>query len=266
MTFPGNYNLLQRSGDTVEEAVTPHQNFIKLLQEQVTLAVNEAQQHGFSYTPNEATEEFKRTLIATETLLDSRAGANPTLDDLLWTMDMYREHRSNNTEQGWSITENNLALPFSDPTRFNSVHDILIVQNYLATDDEQREERRELLENDPAARTVLLARADALGFFALPDTALDERPDWVQASGLESLNHDPHTKYSFQQHSIGRLPLLALACLHRRSAKVAESQNALAHSNREKYHELGERWKVLEQLDIVPTSNAIVLDDLRMDA
>ena len=262
LTFPGNYNLLQRSGDTVEEAVTPHQNFIKLLQEQVTLAVNEAQQHGFSYTPNEATEELKRTLIATETLLDSRAGANPTLDDLLWSMDMYREHRRNNTEQGWDIAENNLALPFSDPTRFNSVHDILIVQNYLATDDAQREERRTRLRDDQAARTVLLARADALGFFALPDTALNEESDWVQASGLENLNHasTPGTPFNSTASLDFRFSLWPVFL---DKEKVTESENALAHLNREKYLELGgERWKVLEQLDIVPTNNAIVLDDL----
>ena len=262
LTFPGNYNLLQRSGDTVEEAVTPHQNFIKLLQEQVTLAVNEAQQHGFSYTPNEATEELKRTLIATETLLDSRAGAKPTLEDVLWSMELYREHRRNNTEPGWSIAENNLALPFSDPTRFNSVHDILIVQNYLATNDAQHEERRERLKNDQTARTVLIARADALGFFALPDTALNEHPDWVKVSGLENLNYSetPRAPFSSTTSLDFRFSLWPVFT---DDQQVAESENALAHSNREKYWELGgERWKVLEQLDVVPTSNAIVLDDL----
>ena len=263
LTFPGNYNLLQRSGDTVEEAVTPHQNFIKLLQEQVTLAVNEAQQHGFSYTPNEATEELKRTLIAANTLLTSRAGAKPTLEDVLWSMELYREHRRNNTEQGWSIAGNNLALPFSDPTRFNSVHDILIVQNYLATKYAQHhEERRERLKNDEAARTVLLARADALGFFALPDTALNEHSDWVQVSGLENLNHSDTPSAPFS--STTSLDFhFSLWPVFTDDQQVAESENALAHSNREQYWKLGgERWKVLEQLDIVPTSNAIVLDDL----
>ena len=256
------YKLLQTTGDAITENGADHRNFITSLQNQVTLAVNEGRQHGFSYTPNEATEELKRTLIAANTLLASRAGAKPTLEDVLWSMDLYREHRRNNTEQGWSIAENNLVLPFSDPTRFNSVHDIIIVQNYLATDDEQREERRERLENDQASRTVLLARADALGFFALPDTALNEHPDWVKVSGLENLNYatTPNTPFSSTASTDFRFSLWPVF-LDRE--QVAESGRAQGESNREKYWELGgERWKVLEQLDVVPTSNALVLDDL----
>ena len=162
-------------------------------------------------------EEVKRAIIAANTLLASDTSATPTLDDVAFMLQMYDEHRTNNVKQVVDTVTgeiNNVA--FSDPTSFNSVFDMTVLLNYIATPEDAVDERtnwvfndkfdanrnrvsndtllraitftphqgldrRALLETDENARTTAIALADILGFYALPETGLSVLPDWVES-------------------------------------------------------------------------------------
>ena len=164
-------------------------------------------------------EEVKRAIIAANTLLASDTSATPTLDDVAFMLQMYDEHRTNNVKQVVDTVTgeiNNVA--FSDPTSFNSVFDMTVLLNYIATPEDAVDERthwifgdkfdaggnrisfqpdvntlialdflpyegfdrQTLLKNDLNARTTAIALADILGFYALPETGLSAFPDWIE--------------------------------------------------------------------------------------
>ena len=164
-------------------------------------------------------KKLKRAIIAANTLLASDTSATPTFDDVAFMLQMYDEHRTNNVKQVVDTVTgeiNNVA--FSDPTSFNSVFDMIVLLNYIATPADAVDERthwifndridaegnvdrnhgtntnlneivhtpyaefdrQTLLKNDLNARTTAIALADILGFYALPDTGLSAFPDWIE--------------------------------------------------------------------------------------
>ena len=131
---------------------------------------------------------MKRAVIAANVALGSGVGNGIALEDITQMFELYREHRVNNIENF-----EGRRVAFSDPTNFNSVFDMAVVLNYLGW-EENGEERQRMLKNDVDARSVLLARADALGFFAFPNRAFNEESDWVQVADIERF---PDAKDSF---------------------------------------------------------------------
>ncbi len=258
--FEKEFSSLDRRFDASARAekdlsVVPYESFVKVFTEHVDASLRDAEAHNFPYDVNDAAEEVKRAVIAANVALGSGVGNGIALEDITQMFELYREHRVNNIENF-----EGRRVAFSDPTNFNSVFDMAVVLNYLGW-EENGEERQRMLKNDVDARSVLLARADALGFFAFPDRAFNEESDWVQAADLERFPNakTPSTPFS---STTSLDPRFSLWPVLDDVDAVRASQRQLGVNNEGHWQLGGERWEYLKQLDIVPTSNALVLDAL----
>ena len=237
--------------------------FLDKIRQQIDVSLQTAEQHNFEYTSDDAVEEVKRAFVATNFLLSVEDGGNPSLDDMLWMLDMYREHRVNNIEE-----YEGRRIGFSDPTNFNSVFDMIIMANYVSWQDDQQAERLQLLRDDVDARTVSIARADAIGLFGFPLTAFHEHPEWVKYSGLAdkrqahvnahpfSVNVSLDNRFSiwpfFLNNVLVRANDHAQRLVFRDTEKLVEALRVFGK----------EKWLGLRYLDLFPTSNALVLHSL----
>ena len=236
-------------------SVVPYESFMKVFTEHVDASLRDAEAHNFPYDVNDAAEEVKRAVIAANVALGSGVGNGIALEDITQMFELYREHRVNNIENF-----EGRRVAFSDPTNFNSVFDMAVVLNYLGW-EENGEERQRMLKNDVDARSVLLARADALGFFAFPNRAFNEESDWVQVADIERFPDakTPSTPFS---STTSLDPRFSLWPVLDDVDAVRASQRQLGVNNEGHWQLGGERWEYLKQLDIVPTSTALVLDAL----
>ena len=189
--------------DTNEFNTDAYQRLLSGLVEHFDLSVQHADTHGFVFgvnvtatedkVVNAVAEETKRAVAAMNVLLRSDDSATPSVDDTLWMLNMYREHRIDNIQEIQKNNGETIRYGMSDPTSFNSLFDMVVLLNYISTpkDTEITEkvwtendsfnlslksqspytpalDRQELLRTDKHARTTAIAIADILGLHALP--------------------------------------------------------------------------------------------------
>ena len=208
------------------------------------------------YSLEKAVEEVKRTLVAANTLARFPHAFAPDKETLFSVLEMYKEHREDNVDEQTSIA-------FSDPTSFNSVFDIGIVLNFLQEQKEKATDDYRLIQEDKDARTVVLSRADQLGFLLFPNLALATTAPWVEAAGLTSneagVRPAPYTTTGAADPRFILWPVFG----EQNNPEIRASQWGLATGDLELYYSLGaERWQHLTQMDIKPTTGATILEAL----
>ena len=282
-----------------------YNNFLTALQQHINASQEDAQQHDFTYSTNDAWEEVKRTLVAANVLFSSTHASTPDSKHILFLLDMYREHRRNNIQTFTDKEGNHVRHGHSDPTSFNSTADMTVLLNYIATPkgtvkektewdfgektvhvdcgggDSRLErinsmpywvdfDRQTLLEKDRDARTTVIALADMLSFYALPETGLSTHAAWIDRVHLH--NTPQPTYYASQPFSTNtsfdpRFSLFPYSLDHEIRSEARRALSGTLEKpccNFELYTALvgnsNAYW--LKHFDILPTRSAVDLEAL----